>query len=463
MKRIKYILIASLLGLLNNYANAQITSYVSDFSVNNEFVASGKINLTNSSTNTIKYKFQITRSLIAGTNNWNSTDISVGIGIYKDGKYVWLNGSTNVTNSDFGQGKAFFEKEITVTIDNSKLTAGGKIYLVFENHPSNVSSSLWFKEAYSSINYGYDLPGVVTPPQPEEIDPNHLAKIQAMGFSTNGIKNFSSVHYLVEDDILINKSALNAINPIYALNNDKEHNVNIWVKSAVSANSTWDDAILLAIGAWNANPNSDVKLHLVRQYGTLDTPPPYDIIIDSDRGFLSANQAKAVEYPVGNGKTGGFIMANLDYNFTSTTQATNNMIHAIGHSLSLKHKTNVNSIMANNNLSNYSQAFPSSEDNSVISSLYPLNSSSVVISYISGIANLSHGSEQSYDMSYYVPGVTYSWSATGGNGAAPDFSWASQVRLPEVFFDPGSYQLQCTVSVGKYTTPVTAVKNITAQ
>lgn len=464
MKKLKYILIIILFSLLNSYAKAQVASFVSDFRVNSEFLTgAGKINLTKASTNTIKYKVQITRSLVAGTNNWNSTDISVGIGIYKDGKYIWLNGSTNVISSDFGQGKAFFEKEITVTIDNSKLTAGDKIYLVFENHPSNVPSSLWSKEAYLSINYGYDLPGAVTPPQPEEIDPNHLAKIQAMGFSTNGIKNFSSVHYLVEGDILINKGALNVTNPVYTLNNDKEHNVNIWVRSAVDVNSTWNDAILLAIGAWNANPTSDIKLHLVRQYGTLDTQPPYDILIDSDRGFLSSSQAEAVEYPVGNGKTGGFIMANLDYNFTSTTQATNNMIHAIGHCLSLKHKADVSSIMVNNNLSNYSQAFPSSVDAPIISSIYPLNPNSVVTPYISGISNLLHGWEQSYDMSYYVPGVTYSWGATGGSGAAPDFSWATQVRLPEVFFDPGNYQLQCTVSGGKYTTPVTAVKNITAQ
>ncbi|MGQ7854786.1 hypothetical protein ACUN24_11120 [Pedobacter sp. WC2501] len=172
MKKLTYILIASLFLLLNNYAKAQVASFVSDFRVNSEFLTgAGKINLTKASTNTIKYKLQITRSLIAGTNNWNSTDISVGIGIYKDGKYVWLNGSTNVISSDFGQGKAFFEKEITVTIDNSKLTAGDKIYLVFENHPSNVSSSLWFKEAYLSINYGYDLPVIITPPPlPVEIN-----------------------------------------------------------------------------------------------------------------------------------------------------------------------------------------------------------------------------------------------------------------------------------------------------
>jgi hypothetical protein len=318
------------------------------------------------------------------------------------------------------------------------------------------------------ISYSTTRNGIyIVPIQPPGgIDPTHLAKMQAMGFATEYIANFNSSYYLVEGDILINKSSLSVSNPVYALNNDKEHNVNIWVKSVVSANSTWDNAILLAIGAWNANPNSDIKLHLVRQYGTLDTQPPYDIVIDSDQGLLGHDQVKAVEYPIGNGKTGGFIMANLDYNFTSADEAVNNMIHAIGHSLSFKHRYLEFSIMKWTSLANFSNSFgsfPNQIDSPVINAMYPVNPNSVIIPYISGIANLSHGSEQSYDMSYYVPGVTYSWSATAGSGAAPDFSWATQVRLPEVFFDSGNYQLQCTISSGKYTTPITVTKNIIVQ
>lgn len=359
----------------------------------------------------------------------------------------------NITSSNYNSSQAILA-DLDASLPANKQY--GKILVKFEFLDNqNIN-----RVSYSSTRYGIY---VVPPTQPEVIDPSHIAKIQAKGFSTTDIKNFSSVHYLVEGDILINKSSLNVNNPIYTVNNDKEHNINVWVKSVVSANSSWDDAILLAIGAWNANPTSDIKLHLVRQYGTLDTPPPYDIVIDSDQGLLPSTTAKAVEYPNGDAKSGVFIMANLDYNFVSTAEAVNNMIHAIGHSLGFKHNNDTNSIMKNSSLASLTNTFPGSVDAPIISSIYPLNPSSVVIPYISGIANLYHGSEQSYDMSYYVPGVTYSWSATGGNGAAPDFSWASQVRLPEVFFDPGSYQLQCTVSGGKYTTPVTAVKNIIAQ
>jgi hypothetical protein len=452
MKLIYKLFIAIAILLTPKLADAQINVF--SFKVLDQYLKDGKILIKNAETTEIKIEVKFSTARDAqGKPKVGKIRTALGTK-NSNGDIVYLSEQQEVFNTDFVVGEVYLTKTYTVNIDKSKLT--NSIIDLLQQQPGGLPTE-------SPTRYNYVLEGTTPPDQPEPIDPSHLAKIQAMGFSISNVKNFSTVHYLVEDDILINKSALNAINPIYALNNDKEHNVNIWVRSAVVENSIWADAILLAVGAWNANPNSDVKLHLVRQYGTLDTPPPYDILIDSDRGFLSANQAKAVEYPVGNGKTGGFIMANLDYNFSSTTQATNNIIHAIGHCLSLKHKTDVNSIMVNNNLSNYSQAFPSSADNSVISSLYPLNSSSVVIPYISGIANLSRGDEQSYDMSYYVPGANYSWRATGATGPVPDFSWASEVRLPEVYFDAGNYQLKCTVSIGKYTTPVTVTKSIVVQ
>jgi hypothetical protein len=455
MKLIYKLFIAIVILLTPKLADAQINVF--SFKVLDQYLKDGKILIKNAEATEIKLevKFSTARDAQGKPKVGN---IRTALGTKNsNGDIVYLSDQQEVFNTDFVAGEVYLTKTYTVNIDKSKLT--NSIIDLLQQQPGGLPTE-------SPTRYNYVLEDTTPPDQPEPIDPSHLAKIQAMGFSISNVKNFSTVHYLVEDDILINKSALNAINPIYALNNDKEHNVNIWIRSAVVENSTWADAILLAVGAWNANPNSDVKLHLVRQYGTLDTPPPYDILIDSDRGFLSANQAKAVEYPVGNGKTGGFIMANLDYNFASSDEAVNNMIHAIGHSLSFKHRALEYSIMKPGSLANFSNHFgnfPNQVDSPVINALYPLNPNSIVVPYISGIANLSHGDEQSYDMSYYVPGANYSWRATGATGPVPDFSWASEVRLPEVYFDAGNYQLKCTVSIGKYTTPVTVTKSIVVQ
>lgn len=309
---------------------------------------------------------------------------------------------------------------------------------------------------YSTVKYEINAPSYVSP--------DDLSKIQSMGFSTTGIRNFKNDYYLIENDLLIKKSSLNVINPVYAVNNDKEHNINVWVKPAINpANPDWDNAISLAVAAWNANPSSDIKLHLVSQYGTSDVPPPYDIIIDSDLGVLPSNQPNAVEYTNGDGKAGGLILVNSDYGYSSSTQLVNIIIHSLGHSLGLKHSSNTNSIMVNNNLAGYTNAFPSSVDEPIISALYPLNMNSTVTPYISGTANLPHYSwTQDYEMSYIVLGITYKWTSNTPHWFLP-YEVTSQTKLPEMNFSTGTHELKCTTSQSKYVTPIIAIKNIVVQ
>lgn len=309
---------------------------------------------------------------------------------------------------------------------------------------------------YSTVKYEINAPSYISP--------DDLSKIQSMGFSTTGIKDFNSTHYLVENDILIKKSSLNISNPIYAVNNNKEHNINVWVKPSIHpANSTWNNAVYLAVAAWNANPSSDIKFHLVSQYGTSDVPPPYDIIVDSDLGILSYNQPNVVEYTNGDGKAGGLILVNSDYAYSSSAQLVNIMIHALGHSLGFRHSSAANSIMVNNNLSTYTNAFPSTVDEPIISALYPLNANSIVTPYISGTANLPYSSwTQDYEMSYVLLGSTYTWTSSTPHWFLP-YSVTSQTRLPEVNFNTGSHELKCTTSHSKYTAPIVATKNIVVQ
>lgn len=63
-------------------------------------------------------------------------------------------------------------------------------------------------------------------------------------------------------------------------------------------------------------------------------------------------------------------------------------------------------------------------------------------------------------------GIYYKWEVTGINGTSYyyEFTDDTDAILNEIGFStPGNYQLMCTISGGKYTTSVTAVKNITVQ
>lgn len=411
-----------------------------------------------SSSTTINFTVKVIRELYA-TGNWNwkpfNMNFKVGLVLAPGTALIeYLSPVYNVNSSNFGQYDSNYEATFSFSVPSSKLLDDYHLVL-FYNIPNAGSTSYnQFSSYYAQIN---------NPPPGPTFDPTHLTKIQSMGFSTTGIVDFNSTHYLVEGDVLIKKSSLNVSNPTYSVNNDKEHNINVWVKSAIKpANPNWDNAVSLAVAAWNANPSSDIKLHLVYQYGTLDVPPPYDIIVDADLGALSSSQPKAVEYPNGDGKPGGIILVNLDYNHSSSNQLTNNMIHAFGHVLGFKHNNITNSIMVNNNLSGYTNTFPSTIDDSVISSLYPLNVNSIVTPYISGIANMSSnwGWGQDYDMSYFVLGNTYTWTS---NTPHPYLPFVGQSTLPEWNFNVGSHELKCTTSQSKYATPIIATKNINVQ
>lgn len=115
----------------------------------------------------MKYNVTLTRAInpSGGPWSWYPTNMLIGLGTQINGQFVSLVGSKEITNSSFGQYNSILDKEYTASIDHSKLPAGGKIYLVIENHPSNVPSSLWFKEAYHVKSFDYEIPPpVVQPP-----------------------------------------------------------------------------------------------------------------------------------------------------------------------------------------------------------------------------------------------------------------------------------------------------------
>jgi len=130
-----------------------------------------------------------------------------------------------------------------------------------------------------------------------------------------------------------------------------------------------------------------------------------------------------------------------------------------------------NSVMnGSTGLSDYSAytypLLPSNYDAIAISTLYPVNNSSLVVPYISGNKYFSPYGEDYFKMSYLAQGVSYHWRAIGINGTVYNetIGTFTTETTPGIGFPvSGNYQLQCTISVGKYTTPITAVKNIIAQ
>jgi len=453
MKRIYNIFI--LLCLFTNIASAipQLTS----FTVKPNFLQNGKIKVYNNGTT--EFRAQISAS--RGMNGTTYESVLAEVVFYMQIGSVQHELKTITLTSSYFSGSylATYNEEGGIPAANNLVVIAipqnietGEVKVKYRYKDAN---DVWQPNStYGYENYSqsyYQTINVGTTPYPPVIAPSIIAKIQAMGFSTEGIQyrgNAFGAYYVVEGDVLIKTSSLNETSTFYAVNNEREHNINIWVKGSVQFNSTWLNGILGAVSVWNSNPTCDIKLHLVYQQGTLDTPPPYDIAIEADQGILSSDQVSLAEYPTGDGKAGKLIIANLDYSFGSSSVASD-IFHAIGHTLGIKHQITTYLL-----------------DESVINVMYPLNPNSLVLPYISGKSNLSANVSENYEMSYYVAGLNYNWNIIGINGTAdPIWYPTTQSRLPENTFGVnGNYQVQCSVSHNKYNHQIaSATKNVVVQ
>jgi len=356
---------------------------------------------------------------------------------------------------------------------------------------------------------------VVTPETKLEVDATTIAKIKELGFQTQNIKEFGE-YYIVEDDIMISKKSLSETKRPESLmstggkisqastnnlvNGNNYHNVNISIDESIWGHGVWYSAVLTAITVWNSNPNSDIKLNLIISDYQYSPSPNVDIVIRGDQGALPTNVAAYAEFPTNSQRPGNLILVNSDFRDPNTQyfihqgQGAWNVIHEIGHTLGLRHtnwQTNdtptsiganliagtptsdPNSVMnggtALSDYFNYSYpALPSIYDAIAINTLYPLSSGSNIIPYIGGKNTLFTNGQATYQMSYKSEeaGIYYKWEVTGINGTSyyHEFTDDTDAILNEIGFStPGNYQLKCTISGGKYTTPVTAVKNITVQ
>jgi hypothetical protein len=367
-----------------------------------------------------------------------------------------------MTSADFESGKANGSMEFTATVSNSKLPIGGYLRIAY-NIPSNGFQSY---TVWDNTRYAIAAP---TTPDPSAAT---LAKISSIGFSTSGLKVFST-YYLVENDVRLGKNGLAQTNNTnYAVDNTNGQNVNILIDETIWGNGIWYNDLLEALKVWNT-ANSNIKLNLIYDYFKYAVQPRVDIIM---KGTTSITTSTETQYPDGYGSAGALIAVNSNLS-SPTGDNVLNLVHSIGHALGLKHTPSAaagyqNSVMKPGNATvgvwsfltdNY--GLPSTYDVSNIGTKYPVNSSSTITSYINGPETFNSTASVTYRSSYISSeaGINYHWRVVGIKGT----NYTAELNDNNVaLYDfglpsAGNYQLQCTISGGKYSTPATTTKDIT--
>jgi hypothetical protein len=401
----------------------------------------------NTTSTTIKFSVTVQRTFAGITPGGESIFRPCKMNI----KLVIENGETlssvfTITDADFKAGQATTDKEFTADIVNTKLPNGKYITLQY-NVPIYGATTY---STYGSKKYIINNTtggGTTNPP----VDPN-IAKIAAMGFNTNGLKTYAT-YYVVENDIRISKSALAQNGTNYIINNNYDHNINILIDSQLV--DRWYGKVSDAIRVWNSTANSNIKVNLLTNNATYAVSPRIDVSIIRNGG-LSASATEA-QFPDGNGTPGTLIAVNQT--------SPGNLVHAIGHILGLKH-TPTNAPDYQNSVMKLASAVEllSVYDVDKIATMYPVNNNSIVKPYIVGRQTLSNNFEQnSWFVSYLSnePGINYHWKVIKPDGTIYYDSPSNESSLSELGgMSKGTYQLQCTISGGKYLTPVTLTKDI---
>lgn len=375
-----------------------------------------------------------------------------------------------IADADFTAGQGTVEKAFTADIVNSKLPNGKYITLQY-NVPINGATTYttYGQKKYIINNSGTPTDGG-TPSTTGT--PEIRAKIASMGFGLADIKRYSS-YYRLEGDVRLDINSLEQPNITnYTVNNTYNHNINISIDESVWG-TTWYNDLLEAVRVWNSGVNNDIKINVILDKFNYGVAPRVDIFIKASSSLTTATES---EYPRGDGKPGSLIVIRSNFN-SPTGDNILNLVHAIGHSLGLIHTPATaqgyqNSVMKRGDATVSAWSFlienyglPSTYDINNIGTKYPVNSGSTIQAYINGPDTFNATASVTYRMSYISSeaGINYHWKVIGvagtnytsesyeNNAALFDFG------LPQA----GKYQLQCTISGGKYTTPVTSTKNIT--
>ncbi len=280
----------------------------------------------------------------------------------------------------------------------------------------------------------------------EEIQPlseEHLQLIEQLGFNTEGITDVGDA-YLVEEDILLEKSRLTTylplnntetnlkqarVNSLISYNNQTNITVRIDNSIPSSGLDNWHTEVQQALNLWNGVTRS--RIHFI-----YTTSSSADITIQSDNGAFGNLVLAAASWPTG-GNAGPSIRINLDFfnNRTmSSSQKLYNMVHELGHCLGFRHTNwsglgessaigisgtptsgsnpDPNSVMNGNTALNGWNGFSGHDQNALVK-LYP-----AFIVSINGFPSRLYPSDlnKPITISASCPqsGISYNWSASGG-------------------------------------------------
>jgi hypothetical protein len=423
--------------------------------------------VSTTTTTTIKFEVDCTRVYNGPTSaDWKPFKMNFKLGTDLGGSQELLPTVYTMTSADFDERVGSGSKEFTAVISNDKLRNNS--YLIIAYNIPNVNNGGVLDVNYT-VYTSYRYPITVVTPDPSAAT---LAKITAMGFNTSGIKTYST-YYVVENDIRLSKNALaQTTNTNYTVSNTNGQNVNILIDETIWGNGIWYNDLLEALKVWNT-ANSNIKLNLIYDYFKYAVQPRVDIIM---KGTTSITTSTETQYPDGYGSAGALIAVNSNLS-SPTGDNVLNLVHSIGHALGLKHTPSAaagyqNSVMKPGNATvgvwsfltdNY--GLPSTYDVSNIGTKYPVNSSSTITSYINGPETFNSTASVTYRSSYISSeaGINYHWRVVGIKGT----NYTAELNDNNVaLYDfglpsAGNYQLQCTISGGKYSTPATTTKDIT--
>lgn len=196
---------------------------------------------------------------------------------------------------------------------------------------------------------------------------NNIDILQSLGFETSAIIEMER-HYLIEGDILFEKSKLPFYNKAQTrqayhttglIAYSKQRTITVGVENSIPTSGVddWREEIQEAINLWN--PLSNLKM-------TYTSEANPDILIRSDSSDpLPNNVIAAASWPM-NGQPGSTIRINLDYYNNKTIprlQKIYNMVHELGHCFGLRH-TNWQAI--GESTANHINGTPSSDPNSIM-------------------------------------------------------------------------------------------------
>nr|WP_121269747.1 hypothetical protein [Pedobacter schmidteae] len=177
MKYLKLILSLTLFFSFSILTKAQSPSQglygnIADVSINYLNLDGSKIKLSNGTTTSVKFTVGMTRSS-SGANSWYPVDMKIGLGYLEGNNYKFFDAGYTFKGQDFPQGQGTLSKEITTVVDHSKLPAGAKIYVIYENHRPDVPESGWRREAlsFSGTVKAYEFVLGTTTPGPGPGDP----------------------------------------------------------------------------------------------------------------------------------------------------------------------------------------------------------------------------------------------------------------------------------------------------